>query len=306
MSRKRSVEKYAINYREMATKMDQDFPLVRTPGLHPQPRMQITELHQHDCLEIGYCHSGAGIFTVDDKVFSYGPGDVVVVSEYERHCACSNAGATIHGMYLWTKPAQLLGITVAEPLLVRTDRLAGPKFPNVFSNSAYPKIAMLVRELFHELVNEAPGYRSVVRGLMQALLGKLQYVDGAGSWTPREKSQFWMDRVAPALHYMAEHYALKITVEDLAERCELSEPHFRRMFRRAVGIPAVQYLAQLRIRMAIALLEGTDMPITQVGETVGYEALCSFNRNFKQVAGRSPRDWRRQRRNVRLAETQDF
>ena len=59
--------KYRLDYE--AIPLPEDFPIRYIA--HRQADTPITALHLHDHLEIGYCHSGSGIFVIENKVFSY-------------------------------------------------------------------------------------------------------------------------------------------------------------------------------------------------------------------------------------------
>lgn len=275
-----------------------DFPVHRMPHRFDQPFGPIVQLHYHDCLEIGYCYSGVGVFVIEDKVFPFSAGDVVIISKQERHCARSHSDSIMNGIYCWTDPEILLGHMADDSDILNTDRFSGPHFRNVLPGGEFPEISHLVHRIMTEVVERPVGYRSMIRAHFQELMVLLHRLpEKREPVGPYERNPDY-ERISPALHFMAEHYAESISVDQLARLCHLSERQFRRIFQATVGITVIRYLTNLRIRMAVALLEKTGMPVIQVGQSVGYDALCSFNRNFRQVIGHSPRDYRKQFRKV--------
>jgi AraC-like DNA-binding protein len=52
------------------------------------------------------------------------------------------------------------------------------------------------------------------------------------------------------------------------------------------------YLAQLRVGNACALLMNTQKPISVIADEVGYNNLANFNRQFKALKNKTPREFR--------------
>lgn len=77
-------------------------------------------------------------------------------------------------------------------------------------------------------------------------------------------------------------------VERLARVSGVSQAHFARSFKQAFGIPPHRYLLTRRIEQATALLRDTDLGITEIAFTVGWESLGTFGRTFRDVTGMSP------------------
>jgi len=270
-----------------------DFPVKLISGECFGPEVPIIQFHVHDSLEIGYCHSGSGIFIVADKVFAYGAGDVVVIRGHVPHECRNLAGHPIRHTFMWMAPASLVGPVAQEGELLQAGRLGGPDFPNIMPRDRYPRIAATVLEIIGELEGESPGYRSAVRSMTWTLMTLLNRLPGVGTQEADELPQTDLARVAPALNHLAANLAEPLDVSQLAHMCHLSVTHFFRVFKAAVAKSPLDYLMHLRIRMATSLLQATDKPIIQIAADVGYPALSSFNRNFRAVTGLSPRQWRR-------------
>ena len=48
--------------------------------------------HIHNLFEIGYCYSGSGVFLIGGKIFTFKPGDAVVITSHEVHLAKGDPG----------------------------------------------------------------------------------------------------------------------------------------------------------------------------------------------------------------------
>jgi AraC-like DNA-binding protein len=80
----------------------------------------------------------------------------------------------------------------------------------------------------------------------------------------------------------------RITVENLAGRLELSASHFSAIFRKATGMPPMDYFIQLKMQKACELLYSENMKVKDVAEAIGYEDPFYFSRQFKKHMKVSP------------------
>ena len=91
-------------------------------------------------------------------------------------------------------------------------------------------------------------------------------------------------------------------MDKLAGLCHLSQTHFRRLFLSIMGTTPLQYVIQIRIRQACILLNTTSEPITSIAQAVGIASISSFNRNFQQVMGVTPQQYRQSGKPIRARQ----
>jgi len=84
------------------------------------------------------------------------------------------------------------------------------------------------------------------------------------------------------------------TVEEMAEIAELSVPHFRRLFRREVGVSPMTFLNNIRLEAAHAYLSAQDcfLQIQEIGQKCGLNDISHFSRDIKRKLGVSPTEFR--------------
>ena len=78
----------------------------------------------------------------------------------------------------------------------------------------------------------------------------------------------------------------------LADVAALSESGFHRLFRRHTRLTVSDYVAELRIGQACALLVNGSQPIRHIADEVGYGNLANFNRQFRALKNMTPRKFR--------------
>ena len=94
--------------------------------------------------------------------------------------------------------------------------------------------------------------------------------------------------------YIQKHYTEKITLRMLAEEFHLSEKYVSWYFKEHFSISFMQYVLHLRMSKAKDMLVSTDLPITEVALSCGYPSVNLFIRNFKEVHGVTPLQYRKQ------------
>ena len=97
--------------------------------------------------------------------------------------------------------------------------------------------------------------------------------------------------VSDACAYVASHYHLPVTVEEIAAHVGLSRSRLYRVFRQELQVSPAEYLARFRMRQACALLERGDLSVKAVALSVGYEDQLYFSRRFRALTGLSPTAW---------------
>lgn len=273
------------------SRFDPTFPIFSYN--HIQEDGAIIALHAHDGLELGYCYSGSGIFVVEDKVLPFTAGDVAVINHREMHLARSARGTVSEWNFIHLDPVSLLFAFPEDAPFLQADNLYGSDFNNILKPQEHPMLGPLFLRMVEELEASSSGYKALIRGLVQAFLVEVHRTctvrTGKKESTADCKAS---ERVVPALDLIAAAYNRRIPVREMADTCHMSVSNFRRLFKAGLGTEPLEYLTRLRIHMAMGLLESKDQAVIEIALDVGYETLSCFNRNFKRIAGCSPREWK--------------
>lgn len=99
-------------------------------------------------------------------------------------------------------------------------------------------------------------------------------------------------KVAQSIAYMKQHLDQRATAASLAALANLSESHYRSIFKRQTGYAPMDYLIRLRMHKACQLLDTTQMNVKEIATAVGYVDPLYFSRVFKAVIELSPSQYR--------------
>ena len=127
------------------------------------------------------------------------------------------------------------------------------------------------------------------------LLGRARTVLNDLYELPEEKrtSLSGEESVQQAIRYMKEHYMEDIDIGVLASEMGFHSAYLTRLFGRYVGISPLKYLTNIRIQEAKRLLLDTSLPISTVGEQVGYPDQFHFSKTFRKATGENPSAFRK-------------
>jgi AraC-like DNA-binding protein len=103
-------------------------------------------------------------------------------------------------------------------------------------------------------------------------------------------------RLHRAKEFIAASFDQPITIDEMARVACLSTNHFLRTFQQAFRQTPHQFLTAQRLERARNLLLHTDLPVTEVSLSVGFESLGSFSSLFRRRLGASPEKFRHAKR----------
>jgi len=96
--------------------------------------------------------------------------------------------------------------------------------------------------------------------------------------------------------YIDSHLNEQILVGTLSALVKLSEAHFSRAFRLALGEPPHAYIIRRRVEKAAQLMLTGSAPLSQIAAECGFSDQAHLSKQFRQLIGATPAAWRRQHR----------
>lgn len=285
-------------------KLSRDFPVYityYTPPIYPSP------LNWHTCLEIGCCISGKGSYFCSDKAYDICPGDVIIINSLERHRGQSDKDNPCTFIYVFFDP------TIFEQ---DDRRLLLPFFTNPkkiinkinATSETAKKIGTLIKHTMDEVTIMESGYKSIVKGALLQICGLLYRYYGNSTpleiWhenmaNPINVADFervlrLYERLQPALNYIKENFKEPIDLNKVADVLSLSPSRTYHLFQETSGVNFKEYLTLQRVNEAKRLLVHTDLKVTDIYLSCGFESPTSFYRSFKQVVNLKPKEFREQ------------
>jgi AraC-like DNA-binding protein len=117
----------------------------------------------------------------------------------------------------------------------------------------------------------------------------------------RDLGKLKNQHVANGLDYLANFYNTQLTTGEIARQVGLSSRQFSRLFAQELGMTVQEYLGILRIKKAKDLLQNSDMNITRIAYSLGFNSSQYFITCFKRIEHVTPKIYRRMTKTPDLA-----
>lgn len=98
--------------------------------------------------------------------------------------------------------------------------------------------------------------------------------------------------VTRVISYIQSHYHEEITLKAVADTFHYSPNYLGSLFKEYTGQGFNDYLTKFRFDMALKLLSNPDLKLYEVANKIGYQNQNYFNRQFKQMFGCTPSEFR--------------
>ena len=106
------------------------------------------------------------------------------------------------------------------------------------------------------------------------------------------------DRMQIVHDYVLDHFHEHINLDTVAELAGMTPPAFCRYFKARANKTFSEFVSEVRIGHACKLMMEGRLNVTQVSYESGYRTLSNFNRQFKEITGKTPMEYVRTYRTI--------
>lgn len=253
----------------------------------------IDYLHFHNYLEVGFCYEGRGTIILGEEEVRFSDRDFTVIPRNYPHTTNSDQDNISRWEYLFIDVEEFLrkiddNPVRAEKLIRRINSRA------LFLNEAeYGTMAAKILKILDIMRKSEEFYLEEACGVLLSLLAETARINRPSDEKETEESGRVTNMISKALDYVSRCYMEDIRVEDLARYCHMSETHFRRLFSDYMHMGPLEYINTVRVQAACEHLKKTDESVADIAHKCGFTTNSTFNRNFRQIMGTTPMEWRK-------------
>lgn len=255
---------------------DEELPVQLAENRHAECG-EVFGSHWHEHIEIHCVIRGSAVFHIDRERYEVKAGDIVIANRNQLHAGYSTA-VPYEAVLLVFDPSDISRELGEE----------NRRFQSLICGDA--ALGRMVGEAFDIYTEKGLGYRALCRAKITELLVYLCRHYTAESLAQKDmvKRRRDLERLQPALDYIEQNYAERISVAQLAQLLCLSPDRLGHLFRDGVGQAPLQYINEIRLRKAMNLLKTEEYTVTEVAQAVGFFDYNHFGRLFRRRYGCTP------------------
>jgi len=278
-----------MNYHENRQRGTADFPVEfhHIESTHPHYTMSY---HWHVEFELIRILEGTFHISIDGREFTAVKGSSILIP-----AGCLHSGIPQDCMYEC--------IVYDMNMLLKENDVSRKYIKQIINHQlnldtyfdpSYSNIHRIIWILFDALASRKPGYQLLVQGSLYQLFGTILsegYYHTDPVQTPLDHRR--MKQLKQVLEYIEEGYASPINLEDLSRITGMSRKYFCRFFREMTHRTPIDYLNYYRIERACVRLIITDLPITEIAFSCGFNDLSYFIKTFRKYKQMAPKQYRK-------------
>ena len=238
----------------------------------------------HEELEIKYIIDGRMTITVDNTTVVAQKGDIIIVNpcEYHNNLIADGDNAVYHLLCVDLSQIFNGGIIERYYPLHKNNCL---RFKTLIRGDE--ELNALTLSLFDSFNSNTSKLQGL--GLFLTFFAKLErHLDVEKIKRHSDKRYVRQNEVLrSAFSYIHTHINEVIDVSEIAKMCFITQSHFCRIFKELTGETPINYINKLKINKAITLLTNTNLTITQIANSIGFDDNSYFCRCFKKHTGLS-------------------
>ncbi len=224
-------------------------------------------------LKLYFIESGEGAWLADENEFIYMlPGHIYLIPPYHVHSYGVLSGGTVNKIFID----------------VYMDYPDGDSVFGSFGHFGDLYAPDIVREIEQYNVPNILAFYKTQAIVIELLLKMAEKY----KFNPPEKGRY-SKVVENAIKYIHKRTTKQLTRNDIAKYCGVASVTLSKRFSKEVGKSIPAYINELCLRRASQMLLFSDMPITEISDTLGFSDRFYFSKEFTKFYGVPPLKYRK-------------
>lgn len=259
---------------------DEKFPIIFHYDTLPAENQSNYFPNWHGAIELLYFRQGIAQLSLNGEKTEATPGDIIVINSSVVHNINAKDGFCSYYCLIIDKNfIEKSGFPINEKLI------------NAKINN--DEIKALYQHIIDSIEIKNNFFRQTTLGYVYIMLSNLFSNHSIDIPTKSNKtSKNKIEVIKNAITYIRSNFQNDITIEDIAESCNMSKYYFCRTFSEVTGITAVKYINSVRCEQAKELLNTGEYSVSEISGICGFESPSYFTKIFKNHYGVTPNHYK--------------
>ncbi len=260
-------------------------------------------MHYHDDFEWCRVLEGTVYFRILRKTIAVSAGETLFINSKVPHCFCGTKDCGSHYEIMLGKPHAVSSGFLNDEIdgLVHDDR-----FPFHVAQPVSQVYSEDLEQMLKLSEQKPPEYEFEVAACWLKMLRqiiRIQKNEDAASEPVRNHD---MDVLREMLAFIGENYSSDLDLNQIARAGRISRSKCTKIFRSILNISPSEFVQRYRLKQAAALIANTDLRISEISSSCGFNQQSYFNRLFLRQFGITPLEMRKQHHSMNSARRADF
>ncbi len=233
------------------------------------PKGRVFEMKNRHCYGLSFCLKGQITYTLNGKEYISDPEHAILLPQGQSYTLYGNKEGLFPVIDFYcnsfiTDTFKLFSINDIEPFI--------KDFEKIKSLLLFDRNKPLIYSIFY--------------GMLDRLIREQE---------PKN------DILHPAIKFLENNISNpELNNSLLAQKANISEIYFRKLFLEKMGTTPKQYILDVRMQKAKLLLTETEFSVSAVAEECGFRGVYSFSRTFKERTHLSPTEYAKVNKKFKL------
>ncbi len=247
--------------------------------------------HWHDDLEFMYILSGTMEYNVNGEIITIQEGNGIFINARQMHYGFSNI----------KEESEFICVLLHPMMLCTSSRIDRDFVSPLITDNSIPYILLdkgvdWQKEVLDD-IEKMYNYKN--HSSAQLYIQNLFYhiwilfTENAMKTRKKRKQDRNLSVLKDMLLYIQKHYTEKVTLDDIAKSGNISKSTCLVIFKKYLCDTPTNYLINYRLNHALVLLKETDLSVSEIALSVGFNGISYFTETFRKVYGCSPSAYRK-------------
>lgn len=255
---------------------------------------QTIENHYHDFDKILIFVSGSVTYTIEGKSYYLKPWDILLIHHHDIHKVTIHPTLPYERIVIWVNPSFVDTYSQKGVDLATCFKLAKERGFNLVrtKDSIRSQLHILLGSLEDAIAETKFASKLLSDSIFIQFIIYINRILIESLSLHQPSSYSYDPKIEELIIYINKHLDCELSIATLSEKLFIGKHYLMHRFKEETGFTIHSYIQQKRLLLAIDMLK-EQIPATEVAIRCGFKDYSTFQRAFKKMFHKTPRDYLR-------------